>query len=661
MQRPSRALGRTRRALARVRVFQRLQFWLERQFIRGASFQLLTVAALIGLISLAGGALLLPAAAESEGLAETVWWAFLRLTDPGYLGDDQGVWRRILSTWLTVSGYVVFLGALVAIMTQWLTAKMRQLESGLTPVATRNHLVVLGWTNRTLPVVAEILQSSGRVERFLADRHASRLRLVILCEEVTPWHAQVLHDDPAIGRRSRHIVLRSGTPLVMDDLQRVDCGNAAAVIVPSGAPGSGRSADMATVKALLSLGNMPDHRDTGLPYVVAEIQDPRMVPVARRAYRGPLEVISGNSLISRLLAQNMRHSGLSRVYSELLSHQVGCNIYVRDWPALSGSTLAETQAHFHEAVVCGVVRWVEGEYVPHLNPPPGLVLEPGDRLVFIATGYPNTVPRSPAGQSDGLRAEPVPVAPAAPAPPPHSGSRRILVLGWNTRVAALVHELDTYPDEQFDMTIVSMISARTRQEILAEQGPPEKVVCRHIEADHAVEGELRALDSHIFDNILLASSERQASGEEADARAVVTYLLLEQILEGRSKAPQLILELQDPGNETLLGRRRAEVIISPLILAHMVAQVALRRELRAVFDELFTAGGPELTYRPASSYGLMDEPQRFLDLQSALRSQGETLIGVYHASRDALELNPPAHASLLLEDGDQLVVMTTYA
>jgi hypothetical protein len=44
---------------------------------------------------------------------------------------------------------------------------------------------------------------------------------------------------------------------------------------------------------------------------------------------------------------------------------------------------------------------------------------------------------------------------------------------------------------------------------------------------------------------------------------VVTYLLLEQILEGNPTPPQLILELQDPGNETLLGRRRAEVMISP--------------------------------------------------------------------------------------------------
>jgi hypothetical protein len=49
-----------------------------------------------------------------------------------------------------------------------------------------------------------------------------------------------------------------------------------------------------------------------------------------------------------------------------------------------------------------------------------------------------------------------------------------------------------------------------------------------------------------------------------------------------------------------------------------------------------------------------------MHLQSRLRSEGETLIGVYHAARDALELNPPALSDLTLEDGDQLVVMTTY-
>ena len=118
----------------------RLRYLVERQFIKGAHYQLLVVAAFIALISLVGGWLVYPSSGEGD-LADSVWWAFLRLTDPGYLGDDEGTWRRIVSTVLTLSGYVVFLGALVAIMTRWLIAMMVKLEQGLTPEPTTSSFL----------------------------------------------------------------------------------------------------------------------------------------------------------------------------------------------------------------------------------------------------------------------------------------------------------------------------------------------------------------------------------------------------------------------------------------------------------------------------------------------------------------------------------------
>ncbi len=163
-----------------LRPFDRLKFFLERQFVRGTRYQLLVMAGLVGLISLIGGLLVWGDRGPDESVADSVWWAFLRLTDPGYLGDDEGAWRRVVSTLLTVSGYVVFMGALIAILTQWLISRMRTLEQGLTPVALKHHVVVLGWTNRTMPVLRELLQSKARVRRLLAAvGRAKRLRLVV--------------------------------------------------------------------------------------------------------------------------------------------------------------------------------------------------------------------------------------------------------------------------------------------------------------------------------------------------------------------------------------------------------------------------------------------------------------------------------------------------
>lgn len=50
----------------------RLTFVVERQFVKGAGFQLLVVAAVIGLLAAAGGAALLVAGTEM-GFAEAVW------------------------------------------------------------------------------------------------------------------------------------------------------------------------------------------------------------------------------------------------------------------------------------------------------------------------------------------------------------------------------------------------------------------------------------------------------------------------------------------------------------------------------------------------------------------------------------------------------------
>jgi hypothetical protein len=93
---------------------------------------LLIIAFLIVLISVTAGILAYIFTSGFENIGKSTWWAFLRLSDPGYLGDDEGVLLRTVSTVVTILGYVVFMGALIAIMTQWLHRTMRKLESGLT-------------------------------------------------------------------------------------------------------------------------------------------------------------------------------------------------------------------------------------------------------------------------------------------------------------------------------------------------------------------------------------------------------------------------------------------------------------------------------------------------------------------------------------------------
>ena len=99
---------------------KRLRFTLERLLLRGVHYRLLAAALIVGTVAVVAGMLVRLLDPQFEELSGAVWWAFLRLTDPGYLGDDEGAVSRSVSTAVTVLGYLLFLGLLIAILTQWM-------------------------------------------------------------------------------------------------------------------------------------------------------------------------------------------------------------------------------------------------------------------------------------------------------------------------------------------------------------------------------------------------------------------------------------------------------------------------------------------------------------------------------------------------------------
>ena len=108
-----------------------LRFTFERWLLRGLHYRLFFAAAIVAFVAISAGALVLMLDPNFEEPGEAVWWSFLRLTDPGYLGDDEGVVSRSISTVVTVLGYIVFLGLLIAILTQWMNALILRVESGI--------------------------------------------------------------------------------------------------------------------------------------------------------------------------------------------------------------------------------------------------------------------------------------------------------------------------------------------------------------------------------------------------------------------------------------------------------------------------------------------------------------------------------------------------
>ena len=188
------------------------------------------------------------------------------------------------------------------------------------------------------------------------------------------------------------------------------------------------------------------------------------------------------------------------------------------------------------------------------------------------------------------------------------------------------------------------------------------MACHHELVDYIRETEMRSLNPASYDHILLVSSDKLADEEEADARTVVGYTLLEEVLETVTKRPQIVMELTDPGNEMLIKNFNSESIISPLILSNLLATIAMRRELYSVYNELFTVNGAEIIFRSLDEYDLKPGNMTFGELENYIADFQDTALGLYREKENGevnLQLNPPRAKALNIIIKDRLVVLST--
>ena len=110
-----------------------------------------------------------------QGWSEAFWWTFVRIADPGYLGDDSGFWEKLLSTTITFAGWIAFGGILISIFTTAMEERLRQIRAGRAKVRSIDHTVILGWNGTVFSVLDHLLHESHKAEAILvlADSEVS--------------------------------------------------------------------------------------------------------------------------------------------------------------------------------------------------------------------------------------------------------------------------------------------------------------------------------------------------------------------------------------------------------------------------------------------------------------------------------------------------------
>ncbi|MEO8701424.1 MAG: potassium transporter TrkA [Kofleriaceae bacterium] len=566
------------------------------------------------------------------------WKSLMHALDAGTLSGDTASWTYLLIMLFITIGGLFVLSALIGVLNQAFGSLIESLRRGKSQVIEKNHTVILGWTPKIHTLLAELVE---------ANKNQRNACVVILAaRDKVDMDAEVA---ASIGKARLRVVTRTGSPMATADLALASLDTSRAVIVlgpetqPNGQPMAPHESDTVVLKALLALAKVAPNKNL---HIVAEIFDARTEAVARMVAGDKAALILATPLISRLLVQTGRQSGLSVVYTELLDF-AGSEIYVREEPQLRGVTFRDAAAKYGTSSLIGVVTAAGETLVPPTDF--ARVFAAGDRVIAISE------------DDDTLLLDGVPIAAPAGAiagdvPRRSIKAERTLVLGVGSRLGTVLQELDTYVAPGSAALVVGELGFEAP--VLSHMAITTRI------GDLTDRGVLESLDCTTFDHILVLSETIGRTQEMADARTTVTLLHLRDLERIAGRKVPITSEILDIGNRELASVSEADdFIVSNTLVSLMVSQVAENPHLVQVFDALFGAEGYEIYLKPATDYVTAGDHAFATVCEAALRKQ-EIAIGYRHASLATsaeaaygVAINPAKQSRVKLGGDDKVIVL----
>ena len=623
--------------MKKITLSDRFRYWFDNVMSRGviALVGLLGVVTFVFVLVMATLVAILPFTKPDDdptmSFGEGLWASLMRTLDPGTMGGDVGPGFRAAMLIVTIGGLIV-VASLIGVVSNAFDTKVEELRKGRSTVLEKEHTLILGWSSKVFPVISEIV---------LANESEGRSAIVILADR----DKVEMEDEIAarIGKTGKtKVIVRSGDPMDLSDLELASPHAARSIILL--APENDPDADSVVVKTALAITNNP-HRKDGTYHVVAELNAPEYLEAATLVGRDEVHWVLTSDLISRITVQSCRQSGLSVVYSELLTFD-GDEIYFTEQPTLTGKTYFETQFAFVDSSVLGIFS--DGSV--HINPPADTVLGAGDQLIVIAEDDSTIRLASSSGTPDESAISSAALTEHAP--------ERTLVLGYNSSLEVMLRELNEYVPASSSVTVL----ADHAQPAFAEY---ENLSITFQSGDTTSRANLESLDVASFDHVIVLAYREDLTAQQADTKTLITLLHLRDIEEKAGIDLNIVSEMLDDRNRELAEVTKADdFIVSDNLISLLLSQISENKQLTDVFETLFSADGSEIYLRPAELYIAEGASVDFYTVLEAARRRGETAIGYRvaalarsNADHYGVRVNPLKTDTVTFVPGDKIIVL----
>lgn len=542
-----------------------------------------------------------PEGTDKLSFPEAIWQSLMRTLDSGTVAGDNGWNYRLISIIITIFG-IFIVSTLISILSAGLESKLDELRKGRSFVVEKNHTLILGWSSKIFTIISELL---------VANESQKKPRIVILSEkDKVEMEDEIRSAIPNF--KNTKIICRSGNPNKLNDLSIVNPHEAKSIIML--APEEG-SSDSFIIKNILAITNNPNRRKE--PYhIVSEIKDEKNLEVARMVGKDEVELILTDDVISRIMVQTSRQSGLSVVYTELMDFD-GAEIYFNEEKLLYGKTFGESLFEYKDCTVIGI-QFNNGTV--KMNPPMDYIIQPGDKIIAIAEDDSTLIIKKDAKININTSA-------ITDLPLPEQEIERILILGWNQRAFTILREMDNYVRPGSIIKVVASY-IEDSEAIIEAAKKLKNITFELVKADTTSREVIDNLDVTSYNHVQLLCYKEQLDMQEADAQTLIALLHLRRISEETGKDMNIVSEMLDQKNRDLAEVTKADdFIVSDKLISLLMTQVSENKHLMRVFEDLFDADGSEIYLKPITSYIKTGEPVSLYTLVESARLKGQIAIG----------------------------------
>jgi hypothetical protein len=502
-------------------------------------------------------------------------------------------------------------------------------------VLERGHVLILGWNNKIYSVLRQLASLEPDI------------KVVILAPREIKSMQEKLRVAGIPGEPVT-IILRSGIPSNRSELERVALNQTSSIIILST-----DADDSETIKSMVLLAAKEDWPGK-VPTLTSEIAHERNYELARIASRDRLQIVSSAKVISKVIVQAIRNPGLSTIYNELFSH-AGNGIHVQKVPGCTDVAIEDIAYRIPDGIPVGIT-WTKQQdgnkrHAAALNPEPDYEIAEDEKLVLLARNLPvHYVPAESGYQSDVAR---------------EGGGhtrvpRRVLLIGWSDMIYDILQELNAHALQGTEISILSGKTAEEAGKLIEEhlKDTFQNLGLEFIKGD-AADTEIYAdVDLKSYQSVVVLADDWDDKGD-VDTRTLRILLRLSDLRKYDKVLAHTVVELMDEENRDLIaGLGVDDVVISPNVVSAQLAQIARQDVLGPIYRELLSAGGVEISLRPAGDYVALDTDCHYHDLVYAAQQKLEIALGLRLSRNNGdVLLNPPRDKTWRLSENDQVIVL----